>query len=266
MDDRPIGIFDSGVGGLTVVKEIVAQLPEEDIIYLGDTARVPYGIKSAQTVRRFSIENTEFLLKFDVKIIVVACNTASSVSLPYLKKKFNLPFAGVVIPGVKEALHITRNKSIGVIATPATIASGIYQRQIEKINSKVLVYVRSCPLFVPLVEEGWINDEITLLIAKKYLKELKQKGIDTLILGCTHYPLLIKIIAKVMGKGVCIVNSGFEVAKEVKRILKENSLLSDKKFNSKIMFFVTDDVKRFKEIGERFLGRKLERVKKATDV
>lgn len=266
MDNRPIGIFDSGVGGLTVVKEIIVQLPGEEIIYLGDTARVPYGVKSAQTVRRFSVENTEFLLKFDVKLVIVACNTASSVSLPCLNKKFNLPFAGVIIPGAKEAVRITKNRSVGVIATPATIASGVYQRQIKKMNSKISVYARSCPLFVPLVEEGWIKDKITTLIAKRYLEELKKKSIDTLILGCTHYPLLSEIITEVMGRGVHIVNSGFEVTKEVDRLLNKNGLLSNKKVNSKVKFFVTDDVKKFKEVGEKFLGRSLAKVERIRDV
>jgi len=266
MDSRPIGIFDSGVGGLTVVKEIIAQLPGEDIIYLGDTARVPYGIKSAQTVVRFSAENTEFLLKFDVKLIVIACNTASSVGLPYLKKKFNLPFVGVIEPGAKTAVSLTRNRSVGVIATPATITSGAYQRQIKEIDSEILVYARSCPLFVPLVEEGWISDEVTMLVAQRYLRELKQKRVDTLILGCTHYPLLSKVIAEVMGEGVDIVNSGSELAKEMSGLLNENGLLSNKKSNSKIRFFVTDDVGRFKEVGEKFLGRNLESVEKIGDI
>jgi glutamate racemase len=265
MDNRPIGIFDSGVGGLTVVKEIIAQLSGEDIVYLGDTARVPYGTKAASTITRFCIENTEFLLRFDVKLVIVACITASSVSLPYLRKKFNLPFAGVIQPGAKEAVRITKNYSIGVIATPATIDSGAYQRQIREINSEISVYARSCPLFVPLAEEGWVSNEITSLIAKRYLQDLKQRQVDTLILGCTHYPLLSKIIAEVMGKGVNIVNSGFEVAKEVKKTLGEKDLLSNKN-NAKIRFFVTDNVKRFKEIGERFLGRKLGRVEEIKDV
>ncbi len=265
-DNRPIGIFDSGVGGLTVVKEIIAQLPGEDIIYLGDTARVPYGIKSAQTVIRFSVENTEFLLRFDVKLIVIACNTASSVSLPYLKKKFNLPFVSVIEPGAKAAVRLTRNHSVGVIATPATIASGTYQHQIKEMNSKISVYTQSCPLFVPLAEEDWISDEITMLIAQRYLEELKQKQVDTLILGCTHYPLLSKVIAEVMGEGVHIVNSGYEVAKEMSGLLNENGLLSNKKGNSKIRFFVTDDVGRFKEVGEKFLGRSLEKIERVGDV
>ncbi len=265
MDNRPIGIFDSGVGGLTVVKEIAAQLPEENVIYLGDTARVPYGIKSARTVRRFAIENTEFLLRFNVKFIIVACNTASSVSLPCLKEKFNLPFAGVIVPGVKEALRVSKNKSIGVIATPATIASGTYQRQIKEMNSGISLHSRSCPLFVPLAEEGWINDEITMLIARRYLEELKEKRIDTLILGCTHYPLLSEVIAGVMGEGVRIISSGYEAAKEAGRLLGEKGLFCDKKNSSRIRFFVTDDVKRFREVGERFLGRNLEEVELVKD-
>ena len=206
MNDRPIGIFDSGVGGLTVVKEIFKALPNEKIIYLGDTARVPYGTKSEQTIKRFSIENARFLKKFHVKLIVVACNTASSIALPVLRKRFRIPIVGVIRPGARKAEAVTRNGRIGVIATPTTVRSNAYKKEIKRISGDKKVISRACPLFVPLAEEGWLNGKITLDIVKKYLGPLTRKKIDTLVLGCTHYPLLRSVISKVAGKDVRIVD------------------------------------------------------------
>ena len=204
---QPIGVFDSGLGGLTVVKEIMRLLPDEDVVYFGDTARVPYGTKSKEAVIKFSKENVALLLTYRVKMIVVACNTSSSVALPLLRKKFSLPIKGVIEPGAKRAVHLTRNKRVGVIATQATVNSAAYTRMIKKMNPSVKVFSNACPLFVPLVEEGWINKKITRDIAKEYLKHFKKKEIGSLILACTHYPVLERVIKKEIGRKVfeCVI-------------------------------------------------------------
>jgi len=264
MNDRPIGIFDSGVGGLTVVKEIFKALPKERIVYLGDTARVPYGTKSPESVRRFSIENAEFLIKrFDVKLIVVACNTASSTSLPVLRKRFNVPVVGVIRPGAKKAAGLTRNGKIGVIGTPTTIRSGSYNKEIKSISKKIKIISRTCPLFVPLAEEGWLDGKITRDIAKRYLSPLTRDRIDTLILGCTHYPLLKSVISQVVGRNVKIVDSANAVAEDVSIILQKDSILSDSSKKKDHSFFATDAVEQFMKVGERFLGRKINKVGRA---
>ncbi len=208
--DKPIGIFDSGIGGLTVLKEIQRELPLEDLIYLGDTARVPYGTRSPETVTRYSFENTGFLVSHGIKLLVVACNTASSISLEAIKAAFSVPVIGVIEPGARAAVRATRNKRIGVIGTEATIKSGSYQRAIRAINSGVRTITTPCPLFVPLVEEGWLNEEVTYLVAKKYLSHLIEEDIDTLVLGCTHYPLLKIPIERVMGDGMTLIDSAVE--------------------------------------------------------
>src|SRR4030042_3951049 len=190
--NRPIGVFDSGIGGLTVLKEIVKEMPSEDTIYLGDTARVPYGIRSPEIVTRYSLENTKFLFSKDIEILVVACNTASSISLDAIKNSVSIPVIGVIEPGAKAAVRATSNKKIGVIGTEATVKSNSYTKAIKGIDRSIEVFSCSCPLFVPLVEEGWTEGEIASLTAKRYLDGLKGKGIDTLVLGCTHYPLLKK--------------------------------------------------------------------------
>jgi len=198
--DKPIGVFDSGIGGLTVVKEIIKLLPYENLVYFGDTARVPYGIKSKETIIKFSLENTLFLLQQDVKVIVVACNTSSSLALPIIRRHFKIPIIGVIMPGAKEAVYATKNKKIGVLGTRATINSNAYEEEIKRLDSGMHVYSQACPMFVPLVEEGWINDSITTKVAEKYLGLMRAKGVDTVILGCTHYPLLKSKIQEVMGK------------------------------------------------------------------
>jgi len=261
-DKRAIGIFDSGVGGLTVVKELMRQLPHEDIVYLGDTARVPYGTKSRQTIIRFSVENALFLLKHNVKLIVVACNSSSSVALAQLKRNFKVPIIGVIKPGAMDALKVTRNNRIGVIGTSATIRSKAYQKHILKGNRSAKVFTQSCPLFVPLAEEGWAGKDVTADIVKDYLLPLKKKSPDTLILGCTHYPLLKKGIKKFMGKGVDLIDSAMSTAKSVKQLISDNSLATPKNSNGKSCFFVTDETTQFKKIGEKFLGRRLSLVKK----
>ncbi len=263
-DPRPIGIFDSGVGGLTVFSEVESALPREEIIYFGDTARVPYGTKSKETVTKFSVENIEFLMKHNVKLILVACNTASSLSLGFLKRCFKVPIIGVIEPGAKNAVNTTRNGRVGVIATTATISSGAYEKALHKISPGIAVYSQSCPLFVPLAEEGWTDEDVTRDIALIYLKALKKKNIDTLILGCTHYPLLKKIIRKVMGEKVSLIDSAQEVAKEAKDVLGANGLLNDAKGGKKHKFFVSDEPEHFIKLGERFLKRKINCVKKAS--
>ncbi|MBN1405471.1 MAG: glutamate racemase [Candidatus Omnitrophica bacterium] len=257
---NPIGVFDSGMGGLTCVRQLVKLLPTEDIVYLGDTARVPYGNKSPNTIIKFSIQNSLYLLRFKIKLIVVACNTSSSFALDKLKTIFGIPIIGVIEPGVKRALELTKNKRIGIIGTNATINSLAYQKKLIAAGSAVKVFAQSCPLFVPLAEEGWIRGRITEDIAKKYLAPLKNKNIDTLVLGCTHYPLLKSAIAKVMGRSIRLVDSAEELALDVKALMRSKGIASDRKIKGKIRFFLTDEPYKFKKTGERFLGRKLESV------
>lgn len=266
MKDSPIGVFDSGVGGLTVVKELIRELPNENIIYFGDTARVPYGTKSPSTVKRFSIENTLFLLKFNVKLIIVACNTSSAIGLSSLQKFFSIPMIGVIKPGAKAAIRSTRNGRVGVIGTSATISSGAYKKEMQHLNSNIVVFGQSCPLFVPLVEEGWVKDEVARTIAAKYLSSLKNKRVDTLILGCTHYPLLSPIIQGVMGKDVKLVDSAEETAEEAKNLLEECGLKSDSKRKGVLRFYVSDEADKFCLIGKKFLGRNVGSVEKVKDV
>ncbi|MFC1666789.1 glutamate racemase [Candidatus Omnitrophota bacterium] len=261
--NKPIGIFDSGVGGLTVVKEIFKALPNEKIVYLGDTARVPYGTKSSETIKRFSVENVEFLMQFNVKLIVVACNTASSISLPVLRKRFKIPIVGVINPGAKRATEISRNNKIGIIGTATTIKSKAYEKEIRRASKAAKVMSRPCPLFVPLAEEGWLNGEITFDIAKKYLAPLARKKIDTLVLGCTHYPLLKDVISRAIGSNVRIVDSASSVAEEVTRILQRINVLSCASKKPDHRFFTTDAVEQFVKVGERFLGRRINRARKA---
>lgn len=245
----PIGVFDSGVGGLTVVKEIMHQMPNEKIVYFGDTARVPYGSKSKDTVTRFSRQIVHFLETFDVKTIVVACNTASAYALEELEKESPIPIIGVVKPGAKAAGDVTRNGKIGVIATEATISSGIYNEYITKLNKDVTIYGKACPLFVPLVEEGLLEDPVTDEIARRYLTELIDLDIDTLILGCTHYPLIRSTLGKIMGKEVSLVNPAYETALELKELLEERGLLNDKHpalGENQYRFFVSDKAEKFK--------------------
>ena len=262
---RAIGVFDSGVGGLTVVKELIHQLPYENIIYFGDTARVPYGIKSKETVIRFSIENILFLLKQEVKLICVACNTASSVALPALKNHFRVPIVGVISPGVREAVYATRNKRIGVIGTKATIKSRTYENEIRHLDPKVKITAVACPLFVPFVEEGWLNHDVVLTVAKTYLKPLKKAKVDTLILGCTHYPLLKPLIKKIMGEDVTLIDSAKQVAIEVKKILTTEGLLNKAKLGQH-KFYVSDNPEWFNGLCSRFLGESVRNARKVNNV
>ena len=217
--NRPLGIFDSGIGGLTVLREMRREVPNENIVYFGDTAHVPYGTKSKETITKFSMENVRFLQGFDVKIVVVACNTASSLSLEALKNHFSMPILGVIEPGAKQALKTTRNGRIGVIGTKATIGSGAYETCLKALDPKLKVYSQACPLFVPFVEEGWLDGKVVEKVAKIYLEPIKKFGVDSLILGCTHYPLLTKVIQKILGKKVRLVNSAEETATEATKLL-----------------------------------------------
>lgn len=262
---KPIGVFDSGVGGLTVVKELIRQLPHEDIVYFGDTARVPYGIKSKETVIRFSIENILFLLKHDVKLICVACNTVSSFALPEIKNHFRVPIVGVISPGAREAVYATGNKRIGVIGTKGTIKSRSYEDEIKHLDPEVKVTAAACPLFVPFVEEGWLSGNMVLTVARHYLKPLKDAGVDTVILGCTHYPLLKTVIKDVMGKNVTLIDSAKQVAIEVNKILAADGLLNSKG-KGRHEFFVSDNPEWFKNLARSFLGSSAKNVKKVNNV
>lgn len=261
---RPIGVFDSGVGGLTVVKELMRQLPDENLVYFGDTARVPYGIKSKETVIRFSIENILFLLKQDVKLICVACNTASSVALPVIKNHFKVPVVGVITPGVREAVYATKNKRIGVIGTKGTINSRAYEIEIKQLDPDIKVTVTACPLFVPFVEEGWYSGDVVMKVARKYLEPLKRAGVDTLILGCTHYPLLKPVIKNVMGAKVTLIDSAKQVAIEVKKILATEGLLT-KGVRGRQEFFVSDNPEWFSGLAKKFLGKPIRNAKKVSN-
>jgi len=262
-DQRPIGVFDSGVGGLTVVNQLQRIVPSEDIVYFGDTARVPYGTKSKETITKFSVENVEFLMEKNVKLVVVACNTASSLSLDFLKRCFRVPIIGVIEPGAKGGVATTRNNRVGVVGTNATILSGAYERAIARINPKITVYAQSCPLFVPLVEEGWLNKGVTRDVAATYLSVFRSKKIDSLILGCTHYPLLKDVIQKVIGDKVMLVDSAREVAKEAKLVLDSSGLLNRPGRAGKCSFFVSDEPARFMKTAERFLKKKIICAKRA---
>lgn len=255
---RPIGIFDSGVGGLTVVKEFRRHLPEEDILYFGDTARVPYGNKSRATIKKFSRQIIDFMMEKKVKMIVVACNTVSSLALPSLKDDYSVPVVGVIEPGVIEALRATKNGRIGVIGTGATISSGAYEKGIKRIVPASRVFSKSCPLFVPLVENRFFSGPVTRQIVEKYLGGMRAKHIDTLILGCTHYPLLEKVIGKVMGE-VELIDSARAMAKAVKAMLVECGMekgMAGKKASLKC--YVSDDPEGFKRTAGIFLKEKIE--------
>ena len=278
INDRPIGIFDSGIGGLTVVKAIIDLLPNEDIVYFGDTARVPYGNKSKETIIKYSIQNTKFLLQHKIKLLVVACNTSSSYAIPMLKKMFkNLKIVEVVTPGARAAVEYTKNYKIGVIGTKATIKSKSYIKAIKKICNKAKVFCQPTPLFVPLIEEGWIDklqlinsdyyqtinhENILRQLSAEYLAPLKNFGIDVLVLGCTHYPAIKNIIQDIIGKNVTVVDSSLETAKEVKKILEENKLCKFRNNKPKYKFFVSDNPESFKKIGSLLLGQEIKYVKK----
>ena len=261
---RPLGVFDSGIGGLTVVHALTKSLPHENIVYFGDTARVPYGPKSPQTVREYAAQDTDLLLSHDVKLIVIACNTVSAVALDVVQKRSNVPVVGVIIPGAHAAVAATKKKRIGVIGTVGTIASNAYVNAIRQIDPAVQVFGQACPLFVPLAEEGWIDHKATELIAKEYLFPLTLEKIDTLVLGCTHYPLLHTVIGNVLHHTVTLIDSGEAAASMVASVLDEHKLRNPSTLKPNLQFYVSDIPQKFSEVGERFLGQKLGRVHRAT--
>lgn len=254
--DAPIGVFDSGVGGLTVLREIIQQIPNERLIYFGDTARVPYGSKSKETVTRYSRQIVRFLESFGVKTIVVACNTASACALEELERESRVPIIDVIRPGARSACQVTHNGRIGIIATETTIGSQVYNRYITRLNPKATIVEKACPLFVPLVEEGLWEDPVTDEIARRYLTELIDRDIDTLILGCTHYPLIRATVGRVMGEKVQLVNPAYETAKTLKEMLKERDLLRGRPHvlgEDQYRFYVSDEAEKFKRFANSII-------------
>jgi glutamate racemase len=259
----PIGIFDSGVGGLTVYRALHERLPDEHFVYLGDTARVPYGTKSLATVERYAVENAKFLEAHGIKLLVVACNTASALALPSIRAAVNVPAVGVIEPGARAAVEVAAGKAIGVIGTEATVQSGAYANAIGKIDPAIEVIERACPLFVPLAEEGWAETDVARSVAEQYLSDLKKKDVGALVLGCTHYPILRSLISGVFGTDVPLIDSGEAAAREVELLLESSQLLSPQRDHDARArqlcddldhFYVTDAAERFARVAERFLG------------
>lgn len=265
-NNSPIGVFDSGVGGLTVVSEIAKQLPNESIIYFGDTARVPYGNKSAETVTTYSRQIVHFLIKNNVKAIVIACNTASAFALETLRKEINIPIIGVVKPGAKAAYTTTRNKRIGIIGTVGTANSKIYNKYIKEYDKDIYVDNEPCPLFVPLVEEGMIEDNVTDEMIRRYTKRLLNEDIDTLVLGCTHYPLLRKEIQKVLGDKISLVNPAYETALALKEELITNNILSSNSNKPIHRFYVSDGAEQFKSFANKILTCNVEEIRDINNI
>ncbi len=254
-NDKPIGIFDSGVGGLTVVREIIGKLPHENIVYLGDTARVPYGGRSPETVMRYSLENTEFLMSENIKMLVVACNTSSAVSLYTLSNKFSIPIIGVVEPGARAAVEKTRVKKVAIIGTETTISSRSYERAIQAIDDSISISGTACPLFVPLIEEGWLDGDVVTLTAREYLSSIVNDGADTIVLGCTHYPMIRNVIRDIVQRP--LIDSAVETAKEVQKVLEEMNICASDNAKATRKFYVTDSPDKFARVGERFLGHEI---------
>jgi glutamate racemase len=262
--DAPIGVFDSGIGGLTVAREVMRQLPRERIVYFGDTARVPYGPKSPETVRRYSHEIADWLLGQGVKAIVIACNTATAHALSSLREALEVPVVGVVEPGARAAVRATRRGEIGVIGTLGTVKSGAYERAIKALAPDAHVVAQPCPLFVPLVEEGWLDRRATRLIAEEYLAPLRDAGVDSVVLGCTHYPLLKPLIGEVVGRDVRLIDSAEETAAETGRVLAERGLRNESTDAPRHRFIASDAPEQFLRVGQRFLGEAIEHVETVT--
>lgn len=261
----PIGVFDSGIGGLTVVREILQQLPDEDVIYFGDTARVPYGPKSPQTVCRYSNEITSFLRDEGVKAVVVACNTATAHALDSLREQFDLPIVGVIEPGSRAAARATQSREVGVIGTQGTIASRAYERAIHAVNGDIHITAKACPLFVPFAEEGWVDHAALGLVASEYLTPFASAGIDTLVLGCTHYPLLKAVISAAVGPDIKLIDSAQETAAETARMLTARGLRHPGRDDPASHRFIASDVpEQFLRVGQRFLGSTIDRVETIT--
>ena len=256
--NAPIGVFDSGVGGLTVAREIIRQLPNESVVYFGDTARVPYGSKSRDTIIRYSRQIIHFLRTKNVKAIVIACNTASAFALDTIEKELEIPVIGVVKPGAKTAVETTKNKRIGVIGTEGTIRSALYTEYIQSIDPTIEVVGKACPLFCPLVEEGMLHDPVTDEIAARYLKDLQDENIDSLILGCTHYPLLRGTVAKIMGSGVHLVNPAYETALELGRLLQQKQICAEDGGKVEHAFYVSDAEEKFKDFANSIMPFQIE--------
>ncbi|MCK4738421.1 MAG: glutamate racemase [Deltaproteobacteria bacterium] len=258
MNSLPIGIFDSGIGGLTVLSELIKQLPNEGTLYLGDTARVPYGAKSKETITEYSREIASFLENQGIKLLIVACNTASAFAVETLTKELTIPVIGVIEPGARAAVESSKTKRIGVIGTESTIRANAYHDGIKAIDNDIEVFQKACPIFVPLAEEGWTSNEVTKLTAKRYLTEMTKKDIDVLVLGCTHYPLLKEAVASVMGSNVSLVCSADATARKVSKTLIENNIEVKKEDSTPIRkFFITDSKERFERVGESFFGSKI---------
>ena len=262
--NAPIGVFDSGVGGLTVAREIMRNLPSEKIVYFGDTARVPYGSKSKETVIRYSRQIVHFLKEQQVKAIVIACNTASAFALDAVQHEQDIPVLGVIEAGARVAAEETVNKRVGVIGTVGTVGSGIHEAYLKRLDPEITVIGKACPLFVPLVEEGWLHDPVTVEVASRYLQEMKDKEVDTLILGCTHYPLIRSTIREVMGKKVRLVNPAYETALELKKLLQQTDMLSTGQQEEEFPYrvYVSDLADEFKEFANSILPYDVEMTKK----
>lgn len=262
LDERPIGVFDSGIGGLTVLKEIVRILPDEDVIYFGDTARIPYGNKSLETVTKFAFQNTRFLMSRDVKAIVIACNTASAFSMENVQESFDIPVIGVIFPGANAAVRATRNGRIGIIGTEGTVGSRAYEKAIRKIYPQAEIFAHPCPLFVHLVEEGWASSKVAYMVAEEYLEPLKDHGVDSLVMGCTHYPLLKKVIGDIMGPDVVLINPAEETARALKTVLGEKKIENNKGREAVYKYYVSDNPDKFSRVGNNFLNSEISNIEK----
>ena len=256
MNNRPIGVFDSGLGGLTVLKEIMKITPNENIVYFGDTARVPYGPRSKETIIKYTFQAIDFLISKNVKAIVIACNTATARALKEANEKYDLPIIGVIEAGAKTAAYTTKNKIVGVIGTDGTIRSKAYNIEIAKIDPEIKIVDKACPLFVPIVEEGWANTDIASLTARRYLEELMDKGIDSLVLGCTHYPFVRDSIKKVVGHEIAIIDGGEGTVREIKRRLKEKNLLSDRKEKGIISIYNSLEDRKIIDLSLKLIEKK----------
>ncbi len=254
---HPVGVFDSGVGGLTVVRALMERLPFENILYFGDTARVPYGIKSVETITEYGLQIARFLLNLDVKLLIIACNTIASVAQEAIQELSPVPVLDVIDAGARIAVAETRSKNVGVIGTPATINSNAYARAINRCDPEIRIFSQACPLFVPLVEEGWLDHPVTRLTAEEYLKPVIAEHVDTLVLGCTHYPLLKALLEDILGKDIHLVDSAEAMATITAGLLAETGLANPVRLAPRYRFYVTDVPYRFQTIGERFLGRTL---------
>lgn len=266
MDKRPIGIFDSGLGGLTCVKEVLRLMPNEDVIYFGDTGRVPYGTKSRDIILKYTRQNIKFLRRFDVKYIIIACGTASSAALPLIEKDYDTEIEGVVLPASSEAAAATRNRRVAVLGTAGTVKSGKYAEVIGSIDKSIEVFQKACPMFVPLVENGYTSGKIAEEIAREYLTPVIEFGADTIILGCTHYPILEDVIRKIAGGNVTLINSGAAAARHTKSRLEQLGICGDPSHKGSVKYFVSDMSDDFAQLGGMFLEQRIESAVEYIDI